>query len=88
MPTLQQPQEELAFITRQVTLRKYPRSMERLFQAHGVALFQIRTGELPGQLIQMGMALQKEDHQARHCLITALEELLEHLQEEVLIVRP
>ncbi len=87
MPTLQQPQEELAFTTRQGTLRKYPLSMERLFQQLGV-LFQILTGELLGPLIQMDMALQKEDHQVHHYLITAPEELLEHLLVVVLIVLP
>ena len=87
MPTLQQPPEELAFITRQVTLRKYLRSMERLFQQPGV-LFQTRTGELLGPLIQMDMALQKEDHQVRRCLITALEELLEHSLVVGLFVLP
>ena len=87
MPTLQQPQEELAFTTRQVTLRKYLRSMERLFQQLGV-LFQTRTGELLGPLIQMDMALQKEGHQVRHCLITALVELLAPLPVVVLIVPP
>ncbi len=87
MPTLQQPQEELAFTTRQVILRKYPLSMERLFQQLGV-LFQTRTGELLGPLIQMDMALQKEGHQVRHYLITAREELLEHLLVVVLFVLP